>query len=50
VTIRKKLLRELDDYPPHGRYYCLASKLHLGTYLGAIVKFVEMPASHDCIY
>ncbi len=24
--------------------------LHLGNYLGAIVKFVELQASHDCIY
>lgn len=24
--------------------------LHLGNYLGAIVKFVEMQRSHDCIY
>ena len=25
-------------------------KLHLGNYLGAIVKFVEMQKTHDCIY
>ena len=24
--------------------------LHLGNYLGAIVKFVELQKSHDCIY
>ena len=24
--------------------------LHLGNYLGAIVRFVEMQATHDCIY
>src|SRR4029077_12245787 len=24
--------------------------LHLGNYLGAIVKFVELQNSHDCIY
>ena len=24
--------------------------LHLGNYLGAIVRFVEMQETHDCIY
>ena len=27
-----------------------SGNLHLGNYLGAIKRFVEMQASHDCIY